>query len=163
MLHILERASCVALMVLFPFNTSAQVAQTGSHEDLFQKVTIAMVSAILSLFGGYLLLLLKERREPKRRLSYDLEVRRGLLGIEESIARFVELTYKGNAASNVAYVRCDVRNTGNTVIKDQYLRFDFEAGSSVLDSYTDPLPPKEFGVEEAPEAEPQAHEKRFRI
>jgi len=131
--------------------------------EFSDKVKIAIVSALLSLLGGYILLLLKERREPKKRLSYNLEVRRGLLGVEESIARFVQLTYKGCASSNLTYIRCDVKNTGKSVVKDQYLRFQFDESSNILDYYTDPLPPKEFGVAEAPDSDQLAYEKRFKI
>ena len=165
MLKLLVALSYAAAMLTFSSTVMAQATQAGTpaSDTLSGKVEIAIVSAALSLLGGYILLLLKERREPKKRLSYDLDIRRGLLGVEELIARYVQLTYKGNAATNITYVRCDVKNTGNAVVKDQYLRFQFDERGNVLDSYTDPVPPKEFGVAEAPELDQRPYERRFKI
>ena len=140
----------LAIIAVLPPSALAQPAQASAPtlDPMTEKVLIAIVSAVLSLFTGYILFQLKERREPKKRLSYDLEIRHGLLGVEENIARYVSLTYKGHPADQITYVRCDVQNTGNTVIKEQYLHFDFGERTQVLDSYTDPIPPKEFGVAE---------------
>jgi len=99
----------------------------------------------------------------KKQLSYDMEVRRGLLGVEEQIATCVSVSYKGRAAENITYVRCDIRNSGNSLVKDQFLRFDFGADAQILDAYTDPAPPIEYGVIETPDAEQSMFQRRFKI
>jgi len=69
--------------------------QTPTFDPLMEKFLIAAASAILSLLTGYILFQIKESREPKKQLSYDMEVRRGLLGVEEQIATCVSVSYKG--------------------------------------------------------------------
>lgn len=49
-------------------------------DPLTEKILIAAVSAFLSLVGGFLLLKAKARDEPRKRLSYDLEEKGGLVG-----------------------------------------------------------------------------------
>lgn len=143
-------------------------AQTNSStsiglDPLTEKTLIAVVSAVLSLITGYILLQLKERREPKKRLSYDLEMRHGLIAVEESISRNVSLNYKGQPADKLTYVRCDIKNTGNSVVKAEFIRFEFGHGSRILDAYMDPPPPREYGVSEVSDGDVIQHERRYRI
>jgi hypothetical protein len=128
-----------------------------------EKILIAIVTATLSLITGYILFQIKESKEPKKRLSYDLEARHGLIDIEESIARDVSLTYKGTTTEKLTYVRCDVRNTGNTVIKSEFLRFEFPFGCRVLDSYMEPIPPREYKVSQINEDGLAEHERKYLV
>jgi len=137
--------------------------QNPTFDPLTEKFLIAGASAILSLLTGYILFQIKENREPKKRLSYDVEVRRGLLGVEEQIAKHLSVSYKGRAAENITYVRCDIKNSGNTLIKDQFLRFDFGAEAQILDAYTDPTPPAEYSVAQVPDVEERTFQRRFKI
>ncbi len=95
--------------------------------------------------------------------SYDLETRHSLVTVEENIARNVSLMYKGFSTDKLAYVRCDVKNTGNSVIKSEYLPFEFADGSRIIDAYTEPSPPKEYGVSEVEDAGLRQHERRYLI
>lgn len=144
------------------------LAQTGGapqplFNPLTEKIVIALVSATLSLITGYVLYQVKERREPKKRVSYDLKTRRGLVAAEDSIARHLAVTYKGLPAEKITFVACDVKNSGNTVTKDQYLRFDFGEGTRILDLYAEPIPPREYGFEFVESSPPLEHEKRVKI
>lgn len=152
-------------IALLPVLVLAQPSQatTSAIDPITERVMIAIVSAILSLITGYILFQLKERREPRKRLSYDLEARHGLLGMEESISRYISVNYKGRAADKITYVRCDVKNTGNAVIKGQYLRFQFGERGEILDAYTEPVPPREYDVSEVEDTGLQPYEKRYRI
>lgn len=161
--------SCLTFgQIAFCFFPSAEFSQaslpsTAELDPLTEKVFIAIVSAVLSLITGYVLLQIKERREPRKRLSYDLETRHNLVTVEENISRNVSLMYKGLSTEKLSYVRCDVKNTGNSVIKSEYLRFEFADGSRILDAYTEPPPPKEYGVSEVEEAGLRQHERRYLI
>lgn len=171
MINILCTTKCsvtfikVLTILLFPTCALSQVTQTPStgFDPFTEKVLVAIVTAILTLIVGYILFQLKERREPRKRLSYDLKTRHGLVAIEESIARYISLTYKGRSADKLTYVRCDIKNTGNTVIKAEFLRFEFSEGSQILDAYTEPLPPREYGVSEIAEPSLKPHERRYQI
>jgi hypothetical protein len=156
---------CSLVYLLSPIYALAQTAtaSTAGIDPFTEKVLIAAVSAVLSLLSGYVLFQIKVRRTPRKRLSYDLETRHGLVTIEESVARNVSLTYKGRPADQLTYVRCDIKNTGNTVVKSEFLRFEFAEGAQILDAYTEPLPPKEYGVSEVSEPDLQPHERRYQI
>lgn len=136
---------------------------TAAPDPFTEKTLIALISAVLSLITGYVLLQITHRKDPHKRLSYSLERRHGVFSADDKIARHVCLTYKGRPADNITFVHCDVRNTGNTVIKRQFLRFDFGDGTRVLDAYADPPPPKEYGLEEVKDDDLQFYEKRFLI
>ncbi|TBZ36441.1 hypothetical protein E0H36_05305 [Rhizobium leguminosarum bv. viciae] len=124
--------------------TTAAAAQSEDFSNtLLGKVAIAVISAVLSLVTGYVLLYLKDRREPKKRLSYNAEFRKGMLGFEERIAQDLSVTYKGMPAEHVSYVRCDVLNSGTSYVRDQSLRFEFPSTTEILDVSVDPTPPKE--------------------
>jgi hypothetical protein len=151
------------LIASWPVWAQTPQQPTPTFDPLTEKFLIAGASAILSLLTGYILFQIKESREPKKRLSYDVEARRGLLGVEEQIAKDLSVSYKGRAAENITYVRCDVKNSGNTLIKDQFLRFDFGTEAQILDAYTDPAPPVEYGVAEVPDVEERTFQRRFKI
>lgn len=135
---------------------------SGTITSLSEKLIIAAVSAVLSLLGGYILLQMKERREAQKRLSYDLAVRY-VLGVDDVIAKDIDITYKNRPASQIIFVSCDVQNIGNRVVKEQFLRFAFGESGTVLDSYLDPQPPREFGVAEVADDGLPAHERKFVI
>ena len=150
------------------FVTSSAFAQgnqaaSGAVNPLAEKVLIALVSAALSLITGYILLQLKEGREPRKQLSYDIEIRPGFFTVEESVAQNVSLAYKGRSAEKLAYVKYNIKNTGNSIVKSEYFRFEFAEGSEVLDSYVEPLPPKEYGVVAVHDADLQKNERRYLI
>jgi hypothetical protein len=125
------------------------------------KVAIAVISATLSLFVGYILLYLKERREPTKRISYNTEAKKGMLGIEERLAQDLSVLYKGKSATNIYYVRCELLNTGSSIVRDQQVRFEFPAGTEVLDWSVDPKPPKELGLNSANVNDDGPNEKTF--
>jgi hypothetical protein len=156
-------ASIFCLLLCWEASAQAPQQPGPAIDPLTEKILVAGASAILSLLTGYILYVVKESREPKKRLSYDLEVRHGLLGVEEQIAKDLSVSYKGRAAENITYVRCDVRNSGNTLIKDQFLRFDFGAQAQILDAYTDPVPPIEYDVEETDDLENVGSQRRYKI
>lgn len=132
-------------------------------EDFWTKVTIALVSAFLSFLGSLVITQIKQRKEPRKQLSYELEVIKGLVSIQESVKNKVAILYDGQNAANLFHIRCDLINNGNTVIKNQYVRFEFTEGADVIDFYFDPKPEKEYGVEDNQEMDLEKHERRFKI
>lgn len=148
-------------------NLLVLLAQAGQHpaanmSPFTEKVVIAVVSAVLSLLGGYILLQLKEKREAHKQLSYDLAVR-NVLDVDDVIAKDIAVTYKNRPAGQISFVTCDVKNTGNRVIKDQSLRFAFGKSATVIDAYLDPPPPLEFGVAEVADDKLLDSERKFAI
>ena len=119
------------------------VLASGSIEE---KIFIAIASGAISFMSGYILLEIKERRSPRKRLSYDLKVKKGLVIVDDEISDDISLYYKGRAASKLSYVRVDVKNTGSTVVKNELIRFHFNDDSTVLNVFQDPIPPPEIGL-----------------
>lgn len=154
--------------VLFWLQISESLAQASpSAEDFsnttFGKVMIAVVSAFLSLVVGYLLLYLKEKREPAKRISYNAEFRKGMIGVEERISKDIRFMYKGMPVDKISYVRCDVANTGSSVIRKEQLRFEYAKGTEILDYEIEPTPPKEAGLALVDSANDLPNEKSFTI
>ncbi|SEN35354.1 hypothetical protein [Bradyrhizobium sp. OK095] len=137
------------IAVLFQFNSSSvsaqQVAQAIEFSNTLEgKLAIAVVSAVLSLLGGYILYYLKDRKEARWEISYDVDAKKGLLGIEERLAKDLSISYKGRPAENIGYIRCEMVNSGTAIIRKQQLRFEFPTSLEILDWSIDPVPPKEL-------------------
>lgn len=131
--------------------------------DFWEKVTIALVAAVFGFTANYVLAQVKARKEPRKQLSYDSEVRKGLVTVEEKISEKIKVLYGGQEIRNLFHVACNLQNSGNTVVKNQYVRFDFGGDTTVVDEYVDPPPEPEVGVQTAPIANLAANEKRFLI
>jgi len=143
---------------------SVQTEQQTTHglTSLEEKAIIAVVSAVLSLIGGYILLQIKERREAHKRLLYDLDVRK-VVAVDDVIAKDIGITYKNSPANQLSFVSCQVQNSGNRVVKQQSLRFDFGEAATVVDAYLDPQPPTEYGVDEVFDPALPKSERKFTI
>jgi hypothetical protein len=131
--------------------------------DFWIKVSIAGVSAVLSFLGSFVLNQIKQRKEPRKQISYDLAITKGLVSFEKNVQSKVKVLYDGRDAENLFHVTCNVRNSGNTVIKNEFIRFKFSDGSQVVDFYYDPKPEREMGVGEVQEPDLQEHEKKYKI
>ena len=150
--------------IFFVSSVTSAYAQSATQLEAFSntvwgKIALATISAVLSLLVGYILLYAKERREPTKRLSYGIEIRRGMLGIEQRLVQDLSVTYRGRPASSISYVRCDLLNSGSSNVRHQRIRFEFTDGTEILDFTTDPKPPKEVGLAEFSEADDSTHEK----
>ena len=129
-------------------NDGVGSSDTFLSKDFWVKITIAVVSAALAFIGSYVLAQLKRRQEPKKQLSYDVSIRKGLFEIGSEIKDNVQVLYKNQVIEGLYHVACNVENTGNTVIKNQFIRFEFSQESRLLDCFLDPIPEKEIGVQE---------------
>jgi hypothetical protein len=157
--------SVVVLFLSIVFASGAHAQQSSQLADFSNttlgKIAIAVISAVLSLLVGYILLYIKERREPAKRLSYRAEFRKGMLGIEERLSKDLAVTYKGKPAANISYIQCDLLNSGSSVVRNQRLRFEFPKGSEILDYKIDPEPPKEVGLAPFDSGRDDKNEKTF--
>ena len=153
----------VFLLVSEPlFGQTANGESVSSLSALDEKVVIAFISSILSLITGYILLQVKRRWDARKRLSYDLEIR-DVLGIDKVVAEHIKVTYKGQPSENITFVSCALHNTGNTVVKNQELTFDFGKKVKVLDANLNPTPRREIGVQEVFDDSLGVQEKKFSI
>jgi hypothetical protein len=138
-------------MVLHRFDwttIAAEAAQTSSTNFRDEAVKAVIAAAIGFLFA-FLLEQLKRRREPHKRLSWDASTQTRLLDAAPNLKDKVEILYNGTAVETLCGIDFRLENTGNQVVKHEYLRFEFPPGTRVLEVALDPEPDPELGVEEA--------------
>jgi hypothetical protein len=137
----------VTLAIPVLAQTGTDVSQRNApSNDLRNDLTVAVVAAILGFVGGYILQEVQRRREPRKRVTYELSTRTVLPEKRDRQASDVQVLYKGQPAKQVLFATCEVRNTGNTVVKGQLLRFAFGSSARVLEGKAEPEPPREWGV-----------------
>ncbi|MFG2058599.1 hypothetical protein ACGFI9_31700 [Micromonospora sp. NPDC048930] len=138
-------------------------ALTPAPDSLTEKVALTVMGAIIGLLGAYVLDRLKARREPLRRLSFEVEVARALIEVQPDIRSRVKILYSGREVGDLAHVRCRITNTGNRVVKNHHLRFTFPEGATLLEAYLAPEPEPELGVTLVGESHQPRAERRYRI
>lgn len=133
------------------------------EKDFWAKITLVIITAILSFLVSYALWQIKKRKEPKRQLSYDLGIKKGLVEVEKDIKDKVTVLYNNQKIEDLYHVSCNVENTGNLVIKNNYIRFEFNQEIEIMEFFFEPKPEREMGVEEDLKTELETCEKRFII
>lgn len=127
------------------------------------RLLLVVVAALLGFMSGYLLELYKGRKTPRRVLSWDLKIEEPKLIYRAANADRLKMSYNGRSVDRLVSVRYAVTNTGNTTIKDQYLRFDFPIGAEILEKDYDPAPPPEMGVADVTGEDPRYSGLRYKV
>jgi len=123
------------------------LAQQYFTSELVEKVILALLGAVLGFVGAYTLDRVKARREPRRRISWDVDIERTLIKVKSSIRSKVRVLYNGAEVAELAHIKCAMANTGNRVVKNHELRFTFPERTTLLETYLEPVPDPELGVE----------------
>jgi hypothetical protein len=142
-------------------NPNATTIESIFAGDFWTKIAIAVVSAALAFISSFILAQLKRHQEPRKQLSYSLTTLGGVVQVDEAISDRIKVLYRDREVKDLHQVRCKLENTGNTVIKSQYVRFEFPTEAAILDCYFEPQPPREFGVRELTEEGIGINERRF--
>jgi hypothetical protein len=156
---ILIQANLSDAAVIFVAQSSTSPTTPG--EQFWQKVVLAFIAGAIGFAASFALERYKARREPVERLSFEKDVRKGLVAVQPEMREKVNVTYNGTKIENLYAVSCIVENTGNRVVRKQYLKFTFPEGTNLLDSYFDPKPDREVGLKEAPQPEDLGTERRY--
>src|SRR5262249_4720199 len=118
-------AKCRWLVCWFLLFQSVAVAQTNQNSnslsDFDQKIFIAVASALLGFLGNYVVDLVKKRREPRQELSFDLQITDPLIDVASQVTDKVRVNYGTSEVRNIYYVVFNLENTGNRVVKGQYV------------------------------------------
>jgi len=136
----------------------------GLSKDVVEKFILVLVGALLGFLSNYLLAKRKERKETKE-LSYELDVKEAIIRGDSPIKNHISLQYKNNTIDNLTFVSCIVKNTGQNVIKDENIRFEFTSKDcQILEDYFDPTPQPELAViSETVELERLRFERKYKI
>ncbi|UDM05518.1 hypothetical protein [Streptomyces longhuiensis] len=121
------------------------VAAAVELSEFQQNLVVAFVGIIGGVLGTIAVERFKLRREPTKRLSWDAEIHNAMLSTDENLRRQLQLNFNGHPIAGLSSVDFRVENTGNRVVKDQYLRFDFPVGQLVEAAITSG-PEREMGV-----------------
>lgn len=136
---------------------------TIASDSLTEKLALTVIGAILGFLGAYVIDRRRARREPRRRLSYEVEIAQALVEVQPHIRSRMQIIYGGREVGDLAHVRCRITNTGNRVVKHHDLRFTFPEGATLLEAYLDPEPEPELGVMLVGESSRPRAERRYRI
>jgi hypothetical protein len=102
--------------------------------DTIGKILIALAGAVFGFISSVALDMIRRRREPRRRLTYSLASTPIALDIgDEAVSQKLELRYGNRSVKALHVVTCRLRNSGNQLIKNQYLRFEFPNNLIVRD------------------------------
>jgi hypothetical protein len=124
---------------------AAQSGHSWTDGSAF-KVVLPFATAVLGFVSSYVLELFRRKREIHKQISWNVETEQGMVSVSPSIQERVRVLYQGNHVDNLHAFRFVVTNSGNRVVKDQHIRFEFKRGVVVLDDELDPKPPREIGA-----------------
>ncbi|MEV5144096.1 hypothetical protein AB0L14_06530 [Streptomyces sp. NPDC052727] len=127
-------------------------ASSSGLTDMQQKLIVGLASAFVGVFGTLLVHFLKSRQEPRKKVSWDSTTEPGLGGIDPKLAEKLRISYNGTPVDNLFSAKYRLVNSGNTVIKNQRIRFSIPEGVNVLELLPTPEPDPELKVERSPES-----------
>jgi len=160
-------ATFTAIFVWSPLVMASEAASAdslfGLGRDFWEKAMIAVVGAVLGFIGNFALALMKKRSDPTKQISFDLQTQSRLVDVEERVQGKVRILYNESEVRDIYSAACNVENTGNTVVKRQFVRFTFPAESRILEKFFEPSPERELGVEEADLPELNNNEIRYQV
>jgi hypothetical protein len=123
-------------------SSAAKGASTGGP-SVAEQIAFLAVSAVFGFACSYALARLNSRREPRREVSWDTTVDRGLVAVGAGIRENVSIRYKGEDVKDLVAIKCRLSNTGNRVVKKEEVRIAFGSGTRILDTYFEPQPQPE--------------------
>jgi hypothetical protein len=132
------------VMRIYVFHIAAAATSNNPSSDTLNTVVFSVGSAILAAALSYVVAVLLARRNPHKQLSWEASTDRSLLAVSSEIRDNVNISYKGENISDLVAVKCRVTNTGNTVVKNEQLRFAFPDGTRILEADFAPQPQREF-------------------
>ncbi|WP_066955072.1 hypothetical protein [Streptomyces lushanensis] len=140
-----------------------KAAAEGVLTEFQQNLVVMIIGAILGVLGTVAVERMKLRREPTKRLSWDAEVHKAMVSTDETIRRLLRLSYNGHPIEGLSSVEFRVENTGNRVVKDEYLRFSFPNGARIIEAVPTSEPEREMAVARRQEREQSQSEAVFTI
>jgi len=122
--------------------------------DMQQKLIVGLASAFVGVLGTLLAHFLKSRREPRRKVSYDSATEPGLGGIDPKLRDKLQISYAGTHVEDLHSAHYRIVNSGNSVIKNQRVRFSIPDDVKLLELILAPEPEPELKVRKSPESSP---------
>jgi hypothetical protein len=92
---------------------------------LSNRYAIAFFAALAAFFFSMILERAKSKKVPHKALSWSLIVNKKLVEVSQGMAGQVRVYYGDHSVDELIDVRYKLVNTGNTVIKNQFIRFAY--------------------------------------
>ncbi|MFG1894791.1 hypothetical protein ACGFIP_12305 [Micromonospora zamorensis] len=139
------------------------VGSSTTQVSLFTSIGLALITAAVGFATSLLVERRKARREPRRQLTWSAAYERGLVRVSDDMRAKVRISYNDAEVSNLMSMVLTIANTGNRVVKNNYIRVSFSPTSAkVLEAVLDPAPEREVGVS-AVDEDSHPYESRFII
>jgi NADH:ubiquinone oxidoreductase subunit 3 (subunit A) len=142
--YFLASTSVIAISLFF-FATKASASSTQVMQnqqestDILATVVSLVLPAILGFVSAILLDLYKSSREKKKRLSYSTNT-----NPKVDTIKITETGGHVKYESDIALADFIVENTGNKILKGQYIRLASPEGTKILDVKYSPEPEREM-------------------
>jgi hypothetical protein len=120
------------------------LAKGSSSTSITGGAIVAVLSAILGFVSAYAISQIQRRREPRKQLSWELQTEEVQLEVSSEIKERVGVLYRDTRVQNLTAVACQVSNTGNRVVKNEQVRFNFGDQAQVLEHSLYPPPEPEL-------------------
>ena len=129
------------------YSNHLDAAKGSSFSSVIENpAVVAILAAILGFVSAYAIYQIQRRREPRKQLSWELHSREAQLEVSSEIKERVSVLYRDIRVQNLTAVICVVANTGNRVVKNEQVRFNFGDRAQVLEHSLYPAPEPELGV-----------------
>lgn len=141
-----------------------QLAGNSTHlSDLFNNSYIlAVFSAVCGFIFAWIMARIQARSAPRKAISWDVSIEKPPQ-LDKDQERRVGMTYRGVEVKDLVQVYILLENTGNTVIKNEYVRFRLPEQSRILEVETDPTPEPELDVSEVRDGTLGMMDRRYKI
>jgi hypothetical protein len=138
---------------------------TASEEfsGIGKDLIVTGVGAVLGFLFAIILEQLKKRQESRKQLTWEATTQSADVALNEEVRRRTSITFDGVPVHSLTSIEFTLTNSGNTVVRDHQLRFEFPEGCRVLEAELHPAPEREMGAARRPEREENDHEAVFAI
>ncbi|MEU7172952.1 MULTISPECIES: hypothetical protein [Micromonospora] len=128
------------------------------------KLLLAVFTAAIGFLFALAIERIKSRKALRRQLSWDVRVVDQLPQVRKGggVGK-ITVSYGNVEVENLTHVILSFENTGNSVIKNQYVRFRFPEEAKILEIALDPEPEPELGVTEVDEGKTSPSDRRYLI
>jgi hypothetical protein len=106
--------------------------------------TLAVFTAICGFIVAIIAQRVQDRRTPHKAVSWNAEIERPAR-LERDQDR-IGISYNGTPVQDLFQVRIRIENTGNTLVKNEYIRFRMPEDAKLLEMTPDPPPEPELDV-----------------
>jgi hypothetical protein len=124
--------------------------------------TLAVFTAICGFIFAVAMQRIQDRRAPRKAISWDATIDRKQRVDKDDEDR-IGISYNGVPVKDLVQVRIQVENTGNTLVRNEYVRFRMPKTAKILEVTTDPAPEPELGVAEDKDPALSPRERRYKI